>query len=146
MEEERTVDGVLTPDEKKNLQERIDAMTVADMVLNHRAVKEKINEIEKRADKPRAMLRELEGALMAKLIAAGADSIKTEHGTVYKYTTTSAVIEDNQAFWNYAVENDASDLFQARASATAVVSRMEAGDTVPGVRVSQYSTARVRKS
>ncbi len=146
MSEDHTVSGALSPEEKTTLQSRLDAMDVATLVKSYRDVKAKIAEIEARADKPRAMLKEVEGVLMARLIGANASSIKTENGTVYIYTTTNAVIEDPEAFWRYAVEHDASDLYQARAVASTIITHQEAGETVPGVRISSYSTARVRKS
>lgn len=128
---------------------KLAAATTVALVKKHVEVRDRLKLLEDDYEirkKPFASLKEdLENELFARLNAQGADSIATEQGTVYRYTHKYAKIVDLEAFWRCAVENDAPEMFQARASVSEIEARIEAGATVPGVTVSSYQTARIRK-
>lgn len=128
---------------------KLAAASVGALVKKHVELRDSMKVIDDEYEarkKPFSALKEqIENELFARLNADSADSIATEHGTVYRYTYKSAKITDPEAFWRCAVENDAPELYQARAVVSEIEARIEAGTVVPGVTVSSYQTARIRK-
>lgn len=84
----------------------------------------------------------LEGLLMARLSDAGADSVKTPHGTAYKTTWTKASVRDFGELVAYVKEHDRFDLFPRSVNKTIV---LEIGE-VPGVEIDRGVTVNVRRS
>lgn len=89
----------------------------------------------------------LEAKLLEKLNSIGGESVKTEHGTVYRSTRRSATIADGDAFRGYVINNEAFDLVDWRANATAVDDFIKSeGSAPPGVNYSQTYTVGVRRA
>lgn len=74
----------------------------------------------KKMEPLRETLEQLNSDLLARLDQAGAESVKTEHGTVYKTAKKSASIADKSAFWAWVVATGDWDLLDYKANPTAV--------------------------
>jgi hypothetical protein len=113
-------------------------------------LRDKIKEIKEEQEKFLApykqALESLDAVLLNHLIAVGADSVKTESGTVYKTSQTSATLADKTAFWNYVSSNSAYELLDYKANKTAVKDYVEQHQAAPpGVNFSQAWTVGVRR-
>lgn len=86
-----------------------------------------------------------EAALQKKLIDAGANSIKTPHGTPYLSTKTSAKVEDWSAFYAFVQEVQDDELLEKRANKTKVEEYADQmGKPVPGIAMTSVQTLNVR--
>jgi hypothetical protein len=78
---------------------------------------------------------------------AGADNIKTAHGTCYSTTRYTASLADPEAFMNYVISNQAFDMLDRKANVTAVKDYVaETGALPPGVSLSSIKTVGVRRA
>lgn len=74
------------------------------------------------------------------------DSLKTEAGTCYVSTRTTASLADPDAFMRYVIENKAFDLLDRRANATAVKDFVQEHNNLPpGCNLNTISTVGVRR-
>jgi hypothetical protein len=90
---------------------------------------------------------QIEAALLDKLNQLGGESVKTAHGTVYRSTRRSATIADGDLFRNYVVQNNAFDLVDWRANATAIDDFIKVAQTPPpGVNFTTAYTVGVRRA
>lgn len=127
------------------------SFTTAQMVEKYLALRDKKAEIEK-AHKTQlspynVALAQLEAFILDDLNNMGGDSLKTENGTAYKTTRTSASVKDWPATMDYIKQNAAWDLLEARVSKNAVLAAIEeTGAPVPGVNVTQETTLNIRRS
>ena len=81
------------------------------------------------------------------LATSGAQSIKTAQGTVYASTRYSASLADPQAFMDYVITNNAFDLMDRKANATAVRDFVETHKSLPpGVNLNAIRTVGVRRA
>ncbi len=88
----------------------------------------------------------LEGELLQDLQNTGADSLACADGTVYRRTELSASVEDRAKFLEFVSNEAGFDALDVRANKTFVKERLEAGEAVPGVKVSQILKVGVRRS
>lgn len=89
----------------------------------------------------------LTGWLQNFMEQAGADNIKTAHGTCYSTTRYSASLADPEAFMKFVKDNDLFDLLDRKANVTAVRDyTAEKGATPPGVNLSSIKTVGVRRA
>jgi phage host-nuclease inhibitor protein Gam len=98
-----------------------------------------------------APLREKREQLEAKLLDAfgktGVDSVKTEFGTAYTSTRTTASVADRDAFMGFIIANQEWALLECRASKTAVEQYQAANeDLPPGVNIRVERVVNVRRS
>lgn len=78
---------------------------------------------------------------------AGADNIKTAHGTCYSSTRYTASLADPQAFMNFVIEKANWDMLDRKANVTAVKDYVaEHGGLPPGVNLSAIKTVGVRRA
>lgn len=89
----------------------------------------------------------IESFLMEHLDKIGANSIKTDAGTCYTSTRTTASLGDPAAFMNFVIANEEFDLLERRASSTAVQAYVKEHDGVlpPGVNLNMIRSLGVRK-
>jgi hypothetical protein len=100
------------------------------------------------ADRGLRVLQEtLEGQLSAFMSANKTDSLKTSHGTCYTTVRYSASLADADAFMNFVIGNQAYDLLDRRANATAVRDYMSEhpGSVIPGCNLSALEHVGVRR-
>lgn len=89
----------------------------------------------------------IERALLMHMNGVGAESVRTEFGTVYKTTKTSVTTADGELFMDYVIKNNAFELLDRRPNKTAVVSfRNERNDLPPGVNWREEVTVNIRRS
>lgn len=90
-------------------------------------------------------MRRVEGELLNALNAAGAESIKTAHGTVYKSISIKPSVRDFDALSKWILATGNVGILQKRVSSTAL---RELGDdvVVDGVEVLREVDVNVRRS
>lgn len=92
-------------------------------------------------------LEKLNGAMLTHLMQIGAENIRTEFGTVYRNTKTSATLADPEAFMEFVVSNEAWDLMDRKANVTAVKDYLAENNTLPpGVNFNQIVEVGVRRA
>lgn len=116
------------------------------LVRNYVAVRDKITEMEK-AIEPYTHLKErINAALVRMLDQAGAQSVRTEHGTASITIKPTASLSDPDAFMQYVIDNQRFDLLNRHANPNAC---REFADTTgalpPGVKLNTVRRAGVRK-
>lgn len=91
-------------------------------------------------------LEVLEAALQDMLNQTGGDSIKTQHGTAYRSTTTAAKVEDWPTFIDFVLSHGDTELLVRNVNKTRFLELAESGVAVPGVGISQFNAVNVRRS
>ncbi len=78
---------------------------------------------------------------------AGADNIKTAHGTCYSTTRYTASLADPEAFMKFVRDTGSFDLLDRKANVTAVKDYVaEKSCLPPGVNLSAIKTVGVRRA
>lgn len=128
------------------------AVTVDKRVAQYIATRDAIkaaNEKHEAEIKPLVDLQNmLTGWLQTFMETAGADNIKTAHGTCYSTTRYSASLADPEAFMKFVLSPEGSiDLLDRKANVTAVRDFVaEKGNLPPGVNLSSIKTVGVRRA
>lgn len=93
-----------------------------------------------------AMTR-LENAIQVTLDKQGVEAVRTEHGTAFKSTSTSATVADWDSLLSFIRENERWDMLEKRVAKTAVDAfREEHDDLPPGVNYRQAVSIGVRRA
>ena len=88
----------------------------------------------------------IEQKLLAFLNESGGESFRTDAGTAYKTTRTSATVQDWDAALAYIKVHDAWDMLEHRVNKTFVEEYIETNqETPPGVGVSRITVVNVRR-
>lgn len=127
------------------------AVTVDKRVAQYVATRDAIraaNEKHEAEIKPLVDLQNmLTGWLQTFMETAGADNIKTAHGTCYSTTRYSASLADPEAFMKFVKDTNSYDLLDRKANVTAVKDHVaEKGTLPPGVNLSSIKTVGVRRA
>jgi hypothetical protein len=94
----------------------------------------------------KAQMITLESVMLSALTQVGADSIRTESGTIYKEEILLPSAEDWQLVYAWIKENDTFEFLHKRITADAVKSYIDQNGTPPpGVRVHREWKAHVRR-
>ena len=88
----------------------------------------------------------LENQLLQDLDASGAQSLACGAGTVYRTIQLSATVEDREEFMKHVRAHDNWDILDVKANKTAVREILEAGGSVPGVKITQYAQVGIRRA
>jgi hypothetical protein len=125
-------------------------MTINELVAKYIDLRDRKEAIRKEATektaKIDAVLRKIENVLIASLDAAGVESAKTQDGTAFVATRSSATVADRDAFLGFVVEHDAFDMLESRCSKVAVEQWLEVnGELPPGVNYRTERTINVRR-
>jgi len=106
------------------------------------------NDAHENAMKPLVELQNmLTGWMQNFMEQAGADNIKTAHGTCYSSTRYTASLADPEAFMKHIKETGSFDLLDRKANVTAVKDYVqEHGKLPPGVNLSAIKTVGVRRA
>lgn len=92
-------------------------------------------------------LEKLNGLLLQHLITVGGDSVKTQHGTVYKTVRRTVSLEDADTFMRHVIGGEHWELLDRKANSTAVEAYIqENGVLPPGVKQSSITQVGVRRS
>jgi hypothetical protein len=125
--------------------------TVAKRVEQYVKVRDRIAEMKKAYEASIEPLVEVQnmltGWMQNFLEQAGADNIKTEHGTCYTTTKYTASLADPEAFMQFVKSTNSFDLLDRKANVTAVKDYVaEKGGLPPGVNMSAIKTIGVRRA
>lgn len=90
----------------------------------------------------------MEGLMAMRLRERGDESIRTEHGTVYRSTTLTCRVADREAFMHFVIEADAFELLASNISKDALKVHMEEhqGSPPPGVDVTWITKTLFRRA
>ena len=91
-------------------------------------------------------ITKLEGEILAGLQEIGAKNVKTEAGTAYINTMSSATVKDREAFEEWAQSTGNTGAMDIRANKKAIRELLDEGVEVPGVNFSETITIGVRRS
>lgn len=91
-------------------------------------------------------MEKLEAEILAGLDAEGLLNIKTDNGTAYKNTMSSATVKDREAFEEWAEQTGNKGAMDIRANKKAIRELLDKGVKVPGVKFTETVTIGVRRS
>jgi len=98
-------------------------------------------EFDAKLGKINSAMENIETEAMTFLNQTGQESAKTESGTFFKKTTTSAKVADRDVFMHFVMENEAINFLENRVNKTAVEEYIaEHGSLPPGVDVTRMTT------
>jgi hypothetical protein len=126
-----------------------DIGTLTAQYIRARDIKKRLEEEHKTRLAPLvAAMEKTEAAILAKFNELGIDSAKSENGTAYRSTRTSASVADREAFFTWVKENDAFHMLESRASKTAIEEYVgtSGGNLPPGINWSSEVTVNIRRS
>lgn len=126
-------------------------MKLEDLVRNYIALRDRKATLKTEYETKVAVIDDVMGKVEAHLLNVfnemGMDSVKTEFGTAYKATRTSASVADWDAFFSYVKLNDAWELLEHRCSKVAVEQFKAANaDLPPGVNWREEQIVNIRRS
>jgi len=95
-----------------------------------------------------AMLDKIEGVLLNQFDQLGVDSMKTEAGTAYTTSKSSATVADRDAFLQtFVIPNEAWEYLTNHVSKSAVEAYKAANEELPpGINWSEVRTINIRRS
>lgn len=97
--------------------------------------------------KIKQQMQQLEAVMLSSLHESGAESIRTEHGTIYTVETAKASVADWSALGEWIVKHDALDFLERRVKSSEVTNYLsEYGELPPGVNLHRELNVRIRKS
>jgi len=91
-------------------------------------------------------MTKIEMDILEFLDSTGQASAKTMHGTAYKQNKTSVTVSDGKQFFDFVMQNNATDLLERRVNKTAYNTYVDDGIDVPGVNVYTEAKVMIRKS
>lgn len=126
-------------------------MKISDVVAKYIELRDKKAELKHEYDfkvaKVDEVLTKIEAKLLEVFDSAGMDSVKTEFGTAYSSTRSSASVADKETFMNFIKENDEWSLMEVRAAKLAIEQYKDAnGDLPPGVNWREERVVNFRRS
>jgi hypothetical protein len=126
-------------------------MKLSDLVAKYVELRDKKYELKHQYDFKAAQLDEVLGKIESKLLqvfdSAGMDSVKTEFGTAYASTRSTASVADKETFMNFIKENEEWSLMEVRAAKLAIEQYKDAnGDLPPGVNYREERVVNIRRS
>lgn len=127
------------------------AMTLDAMVDAFVRLRDKVATIKKEQTEALApynvAMAKLEAAMLDTLNQNNAESVRTEHGTVYKTARTSTKVTEWSATLDFIKANECWELLEARVSKTAAEAIIqETQAPIPGVTTSREIAVGVRRS
>lgn len=125
--------------------------TIQDRIEQYIRLRDKIKQLDdehKDKMKPfKETLDKLNAVMLDHLNQIGADSVKSQSGTVYRTTRRTASLEDADAFMRHVIGSEAWELLDRKANVTACEDfAKENGVLPPGVKVSTTIQVGVRRS
>jgi len=91
-------------------------------------------------------VEKLENEILAALQEQGLKNVKTEVGTAYINTMSSATVKDRPAFEEWAQATGNTGAMDIRANKKAIRELLDDGEEVPGVQYNERVTIGVRRS
>lgn len=105
------------------------------------------HEYDFKAAKVDEVLDKIEAKLLEVFDSSGMESCKTEFGTAYASTRSTASVADPETFMQYVIENQEWSLLEKRAAKLAVEQFKDVnGDLPPGINYRQERVVNIRRS
>lgn len=126
-------------------------MKLSELVAKYIELRDKKAQIKAEYDGKVAKLDEnldkIEAVLLKTFDSTGMDSAKTEFGTAYTSTRTTASVANPDVFMKYVIANEAWHLLEKRAAKSGVEQyKAEHDDVPPGVSWRSERTINIRRS
>jgi len=126
-------------------------MKISELVAKYVEVRDKKAQIKAEYDgkiaKVDEVLDKIEAALLKTFETTGMDSVRTEFGTAYTSTKTTASIADPDAFISFCKENNAWHMLQKRVAQAAVEQYKDEHEVLPpGIDWRVERTINIRRS
>lgn len=127
------------------------AVQVETRINQYIAIRDKLKELDEKQKKEREplalTLEKLGGWITEFLTVAGVESVKTQHGTAYMTTRSTASLEDPDAFMRHVIGTEAWELLDRRANTPACrdFAEQNGGALPPGVKITSIATVGVRR-
>jgi ribosomal protein S24E len=126
-------------------------MKISELVAKYVEVRDKKAQMKAEYDgkiaKVDEVLDKIEAALLKTFETTGMDSVRTEFGTAYTSTKTTASIADPDAFMTFCKENDAWHMLQKRCAQAAVEQYKDEHEVLPpGIDWRVEKTVNIRRS
>ena len=126
-------------------------MKLSDLVAKYIEARDRKAQLKAEYDMKASRLEEKMEKIEVKLLEVfdqtGMDSVKTEFGTAYTSTRSSASVADREAFMEFVRSNDEWPLLEVRASKTAVEQYKDAhADLPPGINWREERVVNIRRS
>jgi hypothetical protein len=126
-------------------------MKMSELVGKYIEARERKAQLKAEFDMKTARLDEVMNKIEAKLMQVfqetGMDSVKTEFGTAYTTTRTTASVADRDAFMEYVRTNDEWPLLEVRASKAAVEQYKSVHEELPpGINWREERVVNIRRS
>lgn len=126
-------------------------MKLSELVAKYIELRDKKYELKHQYDFKAAQLDEVLSKIESKLLqvfdTAGMDSVKTEFGTAYASTRSTASVADKETFMNFIKENEEWSLMEVRAAKLAIEQYKTAnGDLPPGINFREERVVNIRRS
>jgi hypothetical protein len=118
------------------------------LYIKARDLKSRIKaEADKRLVEVDSMMVTIENHILNKLTEAGAESMRTEHGTAYKLTSTYTSVADWDALLRHVQETNHWTLLNRAVNRKEVEAQLnETGEIPPGVNVRREVSVGIRRS
>lgn len=126
-------------------------MKINDLVAKYVALRDRRAERKARYDQEDsadlALQDKIEAVLLKHFNETGAESVKTEFGTAYKSSRTSATVANRDVFFTFVKTHDAYELLESRCNKTAVAQYKAANDDLPpGVNWREEIVVNIRRA
>jgi hypothetical protein len=126
-------------------------MKISELVAKYIEVRDKKSKLKTDYDADVAkidkVLDKIEAALLKTFETTGMDSVRTEFGTAYTSTKTTASIADPDAFITFCKQNDAWHMLQKRVAQSAVEQYKDEHEVLPpGIDWRVEKTVNIRRS
>ena len=126
-------------------------MKLSDLVQKYIELRDKKSELKKeyeaKVSKLDVVLEKIEASLLQTFDSAGMDSIKTEFGTAYTSTRSTASVADKDAFFQFVKANEDWQLIEIRCSKTGVEQfKAENDDLPPGISWRSERVVNIRRA
>jgi hypothetical protein len=126
-------------------------MKISELVAKYIEVRDKKSKLKADYDADVAkidkVLDKIEAALLKTFETTGMDSVRTEFGTAYTSTKTTASIADPDAFITFCKQNDAWHMLQKRVAQSAVEQYKDEHEVLPpGIDWRVEKTVNIRRS
>lgn len=126
-------------------------MKLNDLVAKYIELRDKKYELKHKYEYQAAQLDDVLNKIEAKLLEVfdkmGMDSVKTEFGTAYSSTRSSASVADPETFMSFVIENAEWSLLEKRVAKLAVEQYRDAnGDLPPGINYRAERVVNIKRS
>jgi hypothetical protein len=126
-------------------------MKLNDLVAKYIELRDKKYELKHKYEYQAAQLDDVLNKIEAKLLEVfdkmGMDSVKTEFGTAYSSTRSSASVADPETFMSFVIENAEWSLLEKRVAKLAVEQYKDAnGDLPPGINYRAERVVNIKRS